>query len=162
MILAAFWECEEESQKNTIEDSDATIENVVLKKTAGNGLTILSKRRDAVLRAIRGHDISQRRVRRLFGVNPQIVRRDRLLGGTDISEEMQELCPIALSRKKLPFAGHDEVGRTWACICSLIATAKINGVEFFAYLKVPLEAIAAGHAASRGGDFFLGTSPPSS
>ena len=57
--------------------------------------------------------------------------------------------PVALTRKNALFAGHDEGGRTWARIASLIATAKINGVEPFAYLKATLEAIAAGHPASR-------------
>jgi hypothetical protein len=53
--------------------------------------------------------------------------------------------PIALSRKNALFAGHDEGGRAWGRIASLIETAKINGVEPFAYLKATLEAIAAGH-----------------
>ena len=57
--------------------------------------------------------------------------------------------PIALTRKNALFAGHDEGGRTWARIASLIATAKINNVEPFAYLKATLEAIASGHPASR-------------
>ena len=57
--------------------------------------------------------------------------------------------PIALTRKNALFAGHDEGGRTWGRIASLIATAKINGVEPFAYLKATLEAIAAGHPASQ-------------
>ena len=43
------------------------------------------------------------------------------------------------------FAGHDEGGRSWARIASLIATAKVNGVEPFAYLKTTLKAVAAGH-----------------
>ncbi len=59
------------------------------------------------------------------------------------------ICPIALTRKNALFAGHDEGGRTWARIASLIATAKINGVEPFAYLKATLKAIAASHPASR-------------
>ncbi|NDR56324.1 IS66 family transposase [Pseudoruegeria sp. M32A2M] len=57
--------------------------------------------------------------------------------------------PIALTRKNALFAGHDEGGRSWARIASLIATAKVNGVEPFAYLKATLEAIAAGHPQSR-------------
>ena len=48
-----------------------------------------------------------------------------------------------LIRKNALFAGHDEGGRSWARIASLIATAKINGVEPFAYLKATLEAAAA-------------------
>jgi len=57
--------------------------------------------------------------------------------------------PIALTRKNALFAGHDEGGRAWGHIASLIATAKVNDVEPFAYLKATLEAIAAGHPASR-------------
>ncbi|SFD36190.1 IS66 family transposase [Tropicimonas isoalkanivorans] len=57
--------------------------------------------------------------------------------------------PIALNRKNALFAGHDEGGRAWGRIASLIETAKINGVEPFAYLKALLEAIAAGHPQGR-------------
>ncbi|QEW20350.1 Transposase [Marinibacterium anthonyi] len=57
--------------------------------------------------------------------------------------------PIALNRKNALFAGHDEGGRSWGRIASLIETAKINGVEPFAYLKATLEAIAAGHPQKR-------------
>jgi len=57
--------------------------------------------------------------------------------------------PIALNRKNALFAGHDEGGRAWGRIASLIETCKINGVEPFAYLKATLEAIAAGHPKSR-------------
>ncbi|TCP41894.1 transposase IS66-like protein [Rhodovulum marinum] len=57
--------------------------------------------------------------------------------------------PIALNRKNALFAGHDEGGRTWGRIASLIETCKINGVEPFAYLKATLEAIANGHPQSR-------------
>lgn len=57
--------------------------------------------------------------------------------------------PIALNRKNALFAGHDEGGRTWARIASLIETCKLNRVEPYAYLKATLEAIAAGHPAAR-------------
>ncbi|OOY22039.1 transposase [Thioclava sp. DLFJ5-1] len=57
--------------------------------------------------------------------------------------------PIALNRKNALFAGHDEGGRAWGRIASLIETAKINGVEPFNYLKATLEAIAAGHPQGR-------------
>ena len=70
--------------------------------------------------------------------------------------------PIALTRKNALFAGHDEGGRTWARIASLIATAKINGVEPFAYLKATLEAIAAGHPASKIDDLLPWNFTPSS
>ena len=57
--------------------------------------------------------------------------------------------PLALNRKNALFAGHDEGGRAWGRIASLIETAKMNGVEPFAYLKATLEAIAGGHPASK-------------
>ncbi len=57
--------------------------------------------------------------------------------------------PIALNRKNALFAGHDEGGKAWGRIASLIETAKINNVEPFAYLKATLEAIAAGHPQHR-------------
>jgi transposase len=57
--------------------------------------------------------------------------------------------PIALNRKNALFVGHDEGGKAWGCIASLIETAKINGVEPFAYLKTTLEAIARGHPQNR-------------
>ncbi len=57
--------------------------------------------------------------------------------------------PIALNRKNALFAGHDEGGKAWGRIASLVETCKINGVEPFAYLKATLEAIAAGHPKNR-------------
>ena len=57
--------------------------------------------------------------------------------------------PIALSRKNALFAGHDEGGKNWGRIASLIETCKLNGVEPFTYIKATLEAIAAGHPASQ-------------
>ena len=57
--------------------------------------------------------------------------------------------PIALTRKNALFAGHDEGGKAWGRIASLIETAKINDVEPFAYLTATLEAIAAGHPDAR-------------
>jgi transposase len=57
--------------------------------------------------------------------------------------------PIALNRKNALFAGHDEGGKNWGRIASLVETCKLNGVEPFAYLKATLEAIASGHPADR-------------
>ena len=57
--------------------------------------------------------------------------------------------PVALTRKNALFAGHDEGGRSWGRIASLIATAKMNGIDPFAYLKATLEALANGHPKSR-------------
>lgn len=57
--------------------------------------------------------------------------------------------PIALNRKNALFAGHDEGGKNWGRIASLIETCKLNGVEPFAYLKATLEAISSGHPTDR-------------
>lgn len=67
----------------------------------------------------------------------------------DTNPVENQIRPLTLTRKNALFAGHDEGGRAWARIASLIATCKINGVEPFAWMKTTLEAIAAGHPQSR-------------
>ena len=57
--------------------------------------------------------------------------------------------PVALGRKNHLFAGSDGGGARWATICSLTATAKLNDVEPFAYLKDVLECMTDGHPISR-------------
>lgn len=70
--------------------------------------------------------------------------------------------PIALNRKNALFAGHDEGGRAWGRIASLIETCKINGIEPFAYLKATLKVIAAGHPQNRIDDLLPWNFQPSS
>ena len=57
--------------------------------------------------------------------------------------------PVALGRKNHLFAGSDGGGERWAMVCSLIATAKLNDVEPYAYLKDVLERMTHGHPMSR-------------
>lgn len=57
--------------------------------------------------------------------------------------------PLVLTRKNALFAGHDEGGRTWARIASVIETCKLNGVDPYAYLRDTLTAIAQGHSTTR-------------
>lgn len=57
--------------------------------------------------------------------------------------------PLVLTRKNALFAGHDEGGRTWARIASVIETCKLNGVDPYAYLRDTLTAVAQAHPASR-------------
>ena len=57
--------------------------------------------------------------------------------------------PVALGRKNHLFAGSDGGGIRWATVCSLVATAKLNDVEPFAYLKDVLERMTNGHPMSR-------------
>jgi transposase len=56
---------------------------------------------------------------------------------------------LVLTRKNALFAGHDEGGRSWARLASLIGTCKMNGIEPYAYIRGTLAAIAAGHPQSR-------------
>ena len=48
-------------------------------------------RRDAVLRAMKGHPISQRRACVLIGVDPKTVRRDRPPDNPEIREAMHKI-----------------------------------------------------------------------
>ncbi len=57
--------------------------------------------------------------------------------------------PVALGRKNHMFAGSDGGGDRWATVCSLIATAKLNDVEPYAYLRDILERMVDGHPMSR-------------
>ncbi len=57
--------------------------------------------------------------------------------------------PIALGRKNHLFAGSDGGAERWAIVASLLATAKLNDVEPFAYLRDVLECLSDGHPMSR-------------
>ncbi|TGP52551.1 IS66 family transposase [bacterium M00.F.Ca.ET.230.01.1.1] len=57
--------------------------------------------------------------------------------------------PIALNRKNALFAGSDGGGEHWATIASLIETAKLNGVDPYAYLADVITRIVAGHPQSQ-------------
>lgn len=52
--------------------------------------------------------------------------------------------PQAITRKNAIFAGSDGGGRAWATIATLLTTAKINGVDPYAWLKLTLERLAVG------------------
>jgi transposase len=53
--------------------------------------------------------------------------------------------PITLGRKNHLFAGSDGGADRWAVVATLITTAKLNGVEPYAYLKDVLERMSSGH-----------------
>jgi transposase len=57
--------------------------------------------------------------------------------------------PQALTRKNALFAGSDGGAQHWACLASLIETAKLNGVDPFAYLGDILARLAQGHPIKR-------------
>jgi hypothetical protein len=52
--------------------------------------------------------------------------------------------PIALGRKNALFASSDGGARHWAIVASLVATAKLNGVEPLAWLTDVLERMVSG------------------
>jgi hypothetical protein len=56
---------------------------------------------------------------------------------------------IALGRKNHLFAGSDGGAARWAVVASLIATAKLNDVEPFGYLRDVLERMSNGHPMNR-------------
>jgi transposase len=57
--------------------------------------------------------------------------------------------PVTLNRKNALFAGSDGGARHWAIAMTLIATAKLNGVEPMAWLTDVLERIVSGRTKSR-------------
>jgi hypothetical protein len=57
--------------------------------------------------------------------------------------------PVALGRKNHLFAGSDGGGERWAMVSSLIATAKLNGIEPYAYLQDVLQCMVDGHPINR-------------
>jgi len=63
--------------------------------------------------------------------------------------------PIKLGSKNYLFAGSDGGAESWAIIASLIQTAKLNGVEPFAYLRDVLERIVSGKTKSNALDSLL-------
>jgi transposase len=52
--------------------------------------------------------------------------------------------PIALGRRNALFAGNDGGARHWAIVASLVASAKLNGVEPLAWLTDVLERMVSG------------------
>ena len=57
--------------------------------------------------------------------------------------------PVALGRKNALFAGSDGGAQRWAMVASLVETAKLNGVEPYAWLRATLTRMAEGHPASK-------------
>jgi transposase len=62
----------------------------------------------------------------------------------DTNTVERALRPIALGRKNSLFAGSNGGARHWAIVASLVATAKLNGVEPQAWLTDVLERMVAG------------------
>ncbi|MGX9349566.1 IS3 family transposase [Shimia sp. W99] len=80
--------------------ADTMLDNAVLKDLPGKELTTPTERRDAALKAMRDHDISQRRACRLVGVDPKTVRRERPPDNPEIREEMKA---VAVQRRRFGY-----------------------------------------------------------
>jgi transposase len=63
--------------------------------------------------------------------------------------------PVVLTRKNALFAGSDSGARHWAIVATLIASAKLNGVEPLAWLTDVLERIVSGRTKSHEIDTLL-------
>jgi hypothetical protein len=63
--------------------------------------------------------------------------------------------PISLGRKNALFAGSDAGARHWAIVASLVATAKLNGVEPLAWLTDVLERVVSGRTKAHELDALL-------
>ncbi len=57
--------------------------------------------------------------------------------------------PVALGRKNHLFAGSDSGADRWAIVASLLTTAKLNGIEPYAYLKDVLQRMTDGRPVNR-------------
>jgi putative transposase len=68
--------------------------------SSGKELTTPNERREAALRAMRDHGISQRRACRLVGVDPKTVRRERPPDNPEIRAEMKA---IAAKRRRFGY-----------------------------------------------------------
>nr|WP_320179190.1 IS3 family transposase [Roseovarius pacificus] len=80
--------------------ADTMLDNAVLKDLLGKELTTPVERREAALRAMRDHDISQRRACRLVGVDPKTVRRERPPDNPEIRKEMKA---VAAKRRRFGY-----------------------------------------------------------
>jgi len=65
----------------------------------------------------------------------------------DTNPVERSIRPIALGRKNSLFAGSEGGARRWAIVASLVETAKLNGVEPFAWLRDVLTRMVEGHPA---------------
>jgi len=77
-----------------------------------------------------------------WGSNPP--NRGTFGQGTHTNTVERAIRPVALGRKNSLFAGSDGGARHWAIVASLVATAKLNGVEPLAWLTDVLERMVSG------------------
>ncbi len=67
----------------------------------------------------------------------------------DTNPVERSIRPVALGRKNSLFAGSDGSAKRWAVVGSLVETAKLNGVEPYAWLREVLTKMVDGHPQQR-------------
>jgi hypothetical protein len=77
----------------------------------------------------------------------ELTPRDALLKGGEMREQVLVL--VRGQHKNALFAGSDGDADRWAIVASLIETAKLNGIEPFAWLRDVLTRMVDGHPNQR-------------
>lgn len=138
--MAALWAIEAD-----IRGRDPDARQSAREQTAAPIVATLFERWQSELQRIPGKS------RLAEAIRYALVRRaafERFLhhGRLDIDNNTVEraIRPQTITRKNALFAGSDGGGATWATIATLLATARLNGVDPQAWLALTLERIAAG------------------
>ena len=66
----------------------------------------------------------------------------------DTNTVERSIRPIAIGKKNSLFSGDEGRGETWAILCSLLNTARLNGVDPEAYLVDVLERMVSGRTTN--------------
>ena len=77
-------------------------------------------------------------------LRPRTIMGDKGYTGRPVRDYLRRHGISALGRKNSLFAGSDGGARHWAIVASLVATAKLNGVEPLAWLTDVLERVVSG------------------
>lgn len=138
--MAALWAIEQE-----IRGRDPAIRRAVRQRAAAPIVAELFERWEAELRRIPGKGKLAEAIRYALRRRDDLERfidDGRIEIDTNIVE--RAIRPQTITRKNALFTGSDGGGRTWATIATLLTTAKLNGVDPYAWLKLTLERIADG------------------
>lgn len=138
--MAVLWAIEQE-----IRGRDPDTRRSARQRAAAPVVAELFERWEAELRRIPGKGKLAEAIRYALRRRDDLVRfldDGRIELDTNIVE--RAIRPQTITRKNVLFAGSDGGGRTWATIATLLATAKLNGVDPYAWLKLTLERIADG------------------
>lgn len=138
--MAGLWGTEHE-----IRGCDPDIRRAARQRACAPVVAELFERWEAELRCIPGKGKLAEAIRYALRRREDLERfldDGRIELDTNIVE--RAIRPQTITRKNALFAGSDGGGRTWATIATLLATAKLNGVDPYDWLKITLERITNG------------------